>query len=113
MASRRPCLPSRKPALSRRHLEEATDGVDQPWPRIPLPRGRYADRPRLRGIAGGFHQIVFQIPVGEVEQVTLQVDDLHVGAHLHLSRTSACVVAGQRLGIEAQHPIRDTSRCGG
>ena len=49
---------------------------------------------------------MLQIPVGEVEQVAVQVDDLHVGAHLHLLVHQRLVVAGERPGVEAQHPIR-------
>ena len=36
----------------------------------------------------------------------MNIDDLHVGPHFHLFVHQRLVVAGERLGIEAQHPIR-------
>ena len=105
MASSRPCLPSRKPALSRYILRKQPTAWTSPGRGILLAAGGALIGPGA-GVAGGFDQVVFQIPVGVVEEVALQVDDLHVGAHLHLLVYQRLVVAGQRLGVEAQHPIR-------
>ena len=108
MASSRPCR-RRETGLGQGHiLRKPADGVDQPWPKIPSCRGRCADQAHAAGIAGGFDQVVFPDPGGVlVERVALQVDDLHVGAHLHLLVYQRLVVAGRRQqGGGAQHPIR-------
>ena len=92
--------------LEQIHLEETAYGMDQSLAEGAL----LATGGALIGpgpcVAGGFDQIVFQIPVGEVEQVAVQIDDLHVGPYFHLLVYQHLVVTGERLGIEAQHPIR-------
>src|SRR5690606_24003068 len=88
------------------HLEETAHGMDQSLAEGALLATGGALIGPGPGIAGGLHQIVLQIPVGEVEQVAMDIDDLHVGPYFHLLVYQHLVVTGERLGIEAQHPIR-------
>ncbi len=101
-----PLLAVEEACLEQVHLDEAADGMHQPLTEGTLLAASGALIGPGAGITGRFDQIVLQIPIGEVVQVAVEVDDLHVGAHLHLLVHQRLVVAGERLGIEAQHPIR-------